>query len=378
MFLKLTDAHLLDEFIVKIGSYRIVNQDVRDMNINWQINEIYTVGEIQFVDSVHMIEHKPVRVNDEIEISMTDAIKENYKQTFIITDISELRVEKNEVVAVLKFIDKNSFEYMRSFRSKGFSHAKSNDIAKFLLDEYKKDDKSVKNEISGEKKWGNEEKSGTETHVLPGDRTVMNNLYRLMSEGDFVVFQSRKNINMTEWKKLTSAEQVEYRLKMVPGNMSYLGKMGDYEAKTSDALSSNTIMPDQDTMKIKHYDGKKIIKKDLKYDLARDESGKCGSTDIEWVKGNGTKIMGYMTNTSESGMYNYKKYVNNMIVMECVVPGTFKRDIGKTIDVQLETLDISQDIDKNMSGKWVIIKIVDKTHQGFFTQKLTLARSVQK
>lgn len=378
MFLKLTDAHILDEFKVKLDSYEIQNQDVRNLEIHWQVNEIYTVGEIHFVDTVHMIEHKPVKTNEKIEISWTDGLKENYKQEFIITDVKEKRVEKEEVIGIIRFIDQNSFEFMRSFRSKGFSHAKTVDISKFLINEYKKDDKSVKSEVSGEHKWGNEEKKGTESHVLPGDRTVMNNLYRLMAEGEFLIFQNRKEIKVSEWKKLTGGQKVDYKLTFVPDNISYVGKMGDYHSHTADAISANLIMPEQETVKICHPDGKKLIKKDITYNKAIDESGKCGGTDIKWVEGNGTKNIGYATHTSEAYLYNYKKYVNNMIIMECVVPGYTKRQIGDTIEVQMETLDINVDIDKNMSGKWVIVKLVDKTHQGYYTQKLTLARSVQK
>jgi hypothetical protein len=67
-----------------------------------------------------------------------------------------------------------------------------------------------------------------------------------------------------------------------------------------------------------------------------------------------------------------------MVLAEVIVPGWSKRNIGDIIELQMETLNINEDIDKNMSGKWVITKMIDKVAQGHFTQLLTIARSVNK
>jgi hypothetical protein len=376
MFLKITDFHDLQEIRIKIDGYEIVHEDIRDLEIHWQINEIYTVGSLKWVDSVHMIEHKPLKVNDIMDLYWKDASGETYKQKFVITEVQDVRTEIRQNIGAIRFIDQNTIEFLKTYHSKGFTHNKMDEICKFYIGKYKKD-KEPKYDIT-KKVWGNEQGDDSNSHVVPGDRSLMNNFYRFMAEGDFIIYQDREHIVLTEWKKITSKSALDHKLKFVPENMSYMGKMGEYKSAPANGLAANIIMPDHKTVRIDHTKGKKLIKSDLDYKKARDDSGKTGATDVEWVQGNGTRVIGYSTNTSDSHDYSYKKYVNNMVLAEVIVPGWSKRNIGDIIELQMETLNINEDIDKNMSGKWVITKMIDKVAQGHFTQLLTIARSVNK
>lgn len=376
MWLKITDFHDVDDFKVTVDQYEISFDDVRGIEIHWNINEIYTLGYITWIDSIKMIEHKPVRPGEFIEMYWQDGQKETFKQTFVITDIEEIRTEKEQTIGTIRFIDKNSFNFLKTFHSKGFDNGDMKEIVDFFINKYKQD-KEVENKLS-EKKWGNEEDADKMTHIIPQDRPLLNSLYKLMLDGDFMIYQTRDKLIVCDWKDITSKGPLDHKLVLQPDNINYIGKIGDIKSKLAEAIATNIIMPDTTTLKIKHYEGKKLIQKDLDYKKAIEESGKLGATDIKWVEGNGTKALSYSTNTSEAFMNSFKKYVNEALCLEVVVPGWNKRNIGEVLDIMLETGDINVDIDKNMSGKWLIIGIVDKISQGYFVQKITLARSVQK
>ena len=380
MHLKVSEYLELDELTLSIDEYKISADDVMDFEIHWQLHELYTVGTIKFIDRLRMLEHKPLTINDILSVKWIDAQKEIFQSDFIITDIEELRTDKEEVVGSLRFIDLNSMEYMRAFVSKGYTHADLVKISSEMLNKYKKDSKSVKIE-AGKKEWGNEEKPGQMTHIIPGNISLLQNLYKYMSEGDFLMFQDRKNINITEWSKVTSRGALQYPLRFTPDNQYYIGKIGDYTYRMNGGLSSNVVVPDSNTTKIRISSEKNIKKDELNFTSAIGESGSLGSRMIPYFIGNGTSKIDIKTYPSQASKYSYKKYVNSMVQVEVIVPGWTKRNVGDKVELMLETQDIytkATGFDKNMSGMWTIDTLIDKIVQGVYTQKMILVRAKQK
>ena len=294
MWLKINDTFDLRELIVKIDDYEIIPNRIRNLEIFWNINEIYTIGSITFEDSTHMLEHKPIRINDKFKIYAKDVTQTTYSQTFIIVNIEEVRPEKNHVVGQLTFIDLNSWNFIRSFESKGFNFGDLVKISDYFISKYAIDKKNTI-EISDERNWGNIESDGVRTHVTPGNVSVINNLYKFMSEGDFLIYQTRDKIISADWNKILQHAKTKHYLRMQGDNRSYIGLIGDFKSQTADGLTTNIVMPEQTRISIDHLKGKKLIKSKENWQKAIEESGKLGTTLIDWVKPNETSIMGYTT-----------------------------------------------------------------------------------
>jgi hypothetical protein len=325
-----------------------------------------------------MIEHGKLRIHDEIEIYYVDALKETYRQTFLLTDIQDNRAtEPFKIFATLKFIDKNIINWLNTFEAKGFEHNDVDKILKYYIDKHKKD-LVPKYELTADKcKWGNETKPKETSHVVPNDRSLAVLIQRWEQEANFIFFQNRKNIVATHWSKVLKKSPLEHPLKLNTPNEQYVSKIGDIQVKSADALSSNIVIPNITEYYVDHLSGgKKQVKVELDFKRALEESGSIGNTQVDWVKSNDTKQVAIRTPTSQKFIANYQKFINNMIVMEVIVPGWNKREIGEIVEVKMESHDnLTQDVDKNLSGKWLISKLTDKINQGFFSQKLTLTRS---
>jgi hypothetical protein len=375
MQLKLNENTVLNEYKVTVNGKNLGSQDMRGIEIRWSLDEIYTIGNIVFLDTIGMIEHGKVKVHDELEISYTDAMEEKYKQKFYITDVHETRADAAKIFAEIKFIDRNIINWMNTYESKGFSHGKLKDILEYYIPKYKKD-LNPNNELDGKEIWGNKD-SVSCGHVVPGDRSLAVLIQRWEQEGNFMFFQTRKDINITKWKKLTAKSPDEYPLKVFSPNQSYIGLIGDLRIRAADGVATNVVLSDlqEVTLKLEESGSKIFTDVKLKYTEIQDETGSTSSTDIPLIKSNGTENIAVRTNLSQKHKANYAKFLNNAIQMEVVVPGWAKRNIGDVVKVHIGTHDVIEDIDKVQSGKWLISKITDKVNQGFYTQKLTLIRS---
>lgn len=60
------------------------------------------------------------------------------------------------------------------------------------------------------------------------------------------------------------------------------------------------------------------------------------------------------------------------------VPGTFNNNIGDVVEIIIPTSNNKLDIEKNISGKYLIIKVTDKIMMNKFVQQITIARAKNK
>jgi hypothetical protein len=374
MWLKTSEYMAVDDFRFEINGKRVVVQDIKSLEVRWQLSELYTIGEAVFIDSIGIIEHTKMMPHQDLKISWKDATGETFNQTFYVTNIQDVRAEKGQVVGLIRFIDKNIINFINTFESKGFPNGDIKLILDYYVNKYKVD-KSFDNQISSYK-YGNETNPGNPSQAVPGDRSLANLIEKWSTDADFIFYQERKKITCTCWNKLLSKSCKGEPLIIQGQNLNYVGRVGDMLSDTADSLTANIIMPNIEQYYMKHLEGKKHIIEPYSYTDARSESGgPLGSKVVEWVKPNDTKNIAVRRDKSKKFKYTYKKYVNNMQILEVITPGDSTREVGDVMKVMFQSHELNEELDENLVGKWLVAKITDKITMGYLTQKLTLIRS---
>lgn len=375
MALELNSSLELVESTIKVKEKEINVDEIQEVEIYWDMDNIYTYGYITFRDELNFIENAPILVNDEIELHFKDGLKKVYKQTFIIQRIVKAGTHKGVNHATFEIIDKNAIEFMKVYDSKGYMNTSVQDV---IVDYYKKYNKEENRKMLNDStptNWGND---GNASIIVPGDRSLFSSLNMLVKESDILLFNRRDEIMMTDYKKMNSREAKKDIFTINPDNQFYNYRIGDYSIKGGDSFSNTITNSDTEIVSYDYKVGKKVVKQNIGFKEASNSSKSLGGTDIGIVPSNSTKRIVYASHNSASNMYLQKKYANRAIEVIMTVPGTFLNNIGDVVEIMIPTSNSKLDIDKNISGKYLITKIVDKIIMNKFVQQITISRAKNK
>lgn len=375
MALELNSSLELVESKIIVKGKEINVDEIQDVEIYWDIDNLYTFGTVTFRDELNFIENAPILVNDEIELYFKDGLKKVYKQTFIIQKVVKAGTHKGVNHASLEIIDKNAIEFMKVYDSKGFVNTSVQDV---IVDYYKKYNKEENRKMYNESTptgWGND---GNASLIVPGDRSLFSSLNMFIKETDILLFNRRDDIMMTDYKKINTKEAKKDKFTINPDNQFYNYRIGDYYVKGGDSFANTITNSDTEIVTYDYKVGKKVVKQNLGFKEASDASKSLGKTDVITAPTNETKRIVYASNNSGSNMFIQKKYANRAIQVVMTVPGTFENNIGDVVEIVIPTSNNKLDIEKNISGKYLVIKITDKIIANKFVQQLTIARAKNK
>lgn len=375
MPLELNSSLELAESKIKVKDKEINVDEIQDVEIYWDMDNLYTFGTIAFRDELNFIENAPILVNDEIELYFKDGLKKVYKQTFIIQKVIKAGTYKGVNHATLEIIDKNAIEFMKVYDSKGFINTSVQDV---IVEYYKKYNKEENRKMYNESTptgWGND---GNSSLIVPGDRSLFSSLNMFIKETDILLFNRRDDIMLTDYKKLNSKNPKKEVFTINPENQFYNYRIGDYYVKGGDSFANTITNSDTEVVTYDYKAGKKVVKQNMGFKEASNESKSLGKTDINIVPSNETKRIVYASNNSGSNMFIQKKYANRAIQIVMTVPGTFNNNIGDVVEIIIPTSNNKLDIEKNISGKYLIIKVTDKIMMNKFVQQITIARAKNK
>ena len=375
MVLEEVESALLRECIIKVKGKEIDSTHIMDSEITWDLHSFMNYGYITFRDALNHVENAPIIVGDELDMYFKDFDKKIYKQKFKVQKISKIKVKSGakEFYAKIEFIDKNSFEFMKVYESKAYKSKPVQDFIKEYFNKYKQDDKSLTDETTP-LYFGN---NGDESFIIPSDRSFFKTLNKMITDVDMLFFNKRKEVMMTFYDKLTSKGPRGPAFKPDPKNEHYIHKIADYDIKNYDGFTSNITNGKIEIYSIDYKAGKKIIKTPYDFSTAEGEIGKLGGTTIPITEDKDPKVL-FSTYNSKAVQSIAKKYASKAVEIVMTVPGTFENEVGDVIEVEFPTGNIKEDIEKNISGKYLITKVVDKIISGYFVQQLTVSRTCNK
>lgn len=375
MALELNSSLELVESKITVKGKELNVDEIQDLEIYWDMDNIYTYGTLTFRDELNFVENAPILVNDEIELYFKDGLKKVYKQTFIIQKVIKAGNHKGVNHCTLELMDKNAIGFMKVYDSKGFVNKSVQEVIVEYYKKYnqEKDRKMYNN--STPTGWGND---GNSSLIIPGDRSLFSSLNMLVRETDILLFNRRDEIYVTDYKKLNSQEARKENFTINPDNQFYNYRIGDYYVKGGDSFANTVTNSNTEVVTYDYKAGKKVVKQNMGFKEASSASKSLGKTDIDIVPDNQTKRIVYASNNSGSNMFLQKKYANRAIQVVMTVPGTFNNNVGDVVDITIPTSNSKLDIEKNISGKYLIIKVVDKIMMNKFVQQITVARAKNK
>lgn len=375
MALELNSSLELVESKITVKGKELNVDEIQDLEIYWDMDNIYTYGTLTFRDELNFVENAPILVNDEIELYFKDGLKKVYKQTFIIQKVIKAGSHKGVNHCTLELMDKNAIGFMKVYDSKGFVNKSVQEVIVEYYKKYnqEKDRKLLNN--STPTGWGND---GNSSLIIPGDRSLFSSLNMLVRETDILLFNRRDEIYVTDYKKLNSQEARKENFTINPDNQFYNYRIGDYYVKGGDSFANTVTNSNTEVVTYDYKAGKKVVKQNMGFKEASSASKSLGKTDIDIVPDNQTKRIVYASNNSGSNMFLQKKYANRAIQVVMTVPGTFNNNVGDVVDITIPTSNSKLDIEKNISGKYLIIKVVDKIMMNKFVQQITVARAKNK
>lgn len=375
MALELNSSLELVESKITVKGKELNVDEIQDLEIYWDMDNIYTYGTLTFRDELNFVENAPILVNDEIELYFKDGLKKVYKQTFIIQKVIKAGSHKGVNHCTLELMDKNAIGFMKVYDSKGFVNKSVQEVIVEYYKKYnqEKDRKMYNN--STPTGWGND---GNSSLIIPGDRSLFSSLNMLVRETDILLFNRRDEIYVTDYKKLNSQEARKENFTINPDNQFYNYRIGDYYVKGGDSFANTVTNSNTEVVTYDYKAGKKVVKQNMGFKEASSASKSLGKTDIDIVPDNQTKRIVYASNNSGSNMFLQKKYANRAIQVVMTVPGTFNNNVGDVVDITIPTSNSKLDIEKNISGKYLIIKVVDKIMMNKFVQQITVARAKNK
>lgn len=375
MALELNSSLELVESKITVKGKELNVDEIQDLEIYWDMDNIYTYGTLTFRDELNFVENAPILVNDEIELYFKDGLKKVYKQTFIIQKVIKAGSHKGVNHCTLELMDKNAIGFMKVYDSKGFVNKSVQEVIVEYYKKYnqEKDRKMYNNSTATG--WGND---GNSSLIIPGDRSLFSSLNMLVRETDILLFNRRDEIYVTDYKKLNSQEARKENFTINPDNQFYNYRIGDYYVKGGDSFANTVTNSNTEVVTYDYKAGKKVVKQNMGFKEASSASKSLGKTDIDIVPDNQTKRIVYASNNSGSNMFLQKKYANRAIQVVMTVPGTFNNNVGDVVDITIPTSNSKLDIEKNISGKYLIIKVVDKIMMNKFVQQITVARAKNK
>lgn len=375
MALELNSSLELVESKIKVKDKELNVDEIQDIEIYWDMDNLYTYGFITFRDELNFVENAPILVNDEIEVYFKDGLKKIYKQKFIIQKIVKAGTYKGVNHATFEIIDKNAIHFMKVYDSKGFMNKTVQDV---IVEYYKKhnqeEDRKMLND-STPNNWGND---GNASFIVPGDRSLFSSLNLFIKESDILLFNRRDEIMMTDYKRMNSRNARKEFFTINPDNQFYNFRIGDYFVKGGDSFSNTITNSDTEVVSYDYKAGKKVVKQNIGFKEATASSKSLGKTDIDPVPSNETKRIVYAPNNSNKNMYIQKKYANRAIEVVMTVPGAFINNVGDVVEIVIPTSNNKLDIEKNISGKYLITKVVDKITLNKFVQQITVSRAKNK
>lgn len=373
MELEQVESALLRECIINVKGKEIDANHIMDSEITWDIHSFMNYGYINFRDALNHVENAPIIVGDDLDMYFKDFDKKVYKQKFKIQKISKVKDKYKEFYVRIEFVDRNSFSFMKAYESKAYKNKPVQDFINEYFNKYKVDDKGLTDETTP-LYFGN---NGDESFVIPSDRSFFKTLNKMITDVDMLFFNKRKEVMMTFYDKITAKGPRGPAFKPDPKNEHYVHKIADYDIKNYDGFTSNITNGKIEIYSVDYKAGKKLIKTPYDFSTAESEIGKLGGTSIPVTEDKDPKVL-FSTYNSKSVQSISKKYASKAVEIIMTVPGTFENEVADIIEVEFPTGNINGSIEKNISGKYMITKVVDKIIGGFFVQQLTVSRTCNK
>lgn len=133
---ELRREHVLESITCKITmvnqTYEIINEHILDLQIHWTLDNVLVNGSIIINDVLAMLDQDYFNGNATITLEYKDVFKSNYKETFYVYNIDQVREKGTDSHIKLYFNDETSRNLMKLYRSRGYTTTSINDI----LNEY--------------------------------------------------------------------------------------------------------------------------------------------------------------------------------------------------------------------------------------------------
>jgi len=359
-------SNQLKDFSVKIDGTKLTNGQVNSIQMRWTLDSMNVVGSMVFRDMSDMVTRLPIRGDNKIVMSMTDFDGGVSKQEFIVVDVTQTRIQSGEPAVMLKFVDPISMEAIRMYNGMSWKKAKMSDI----IDHQE----TLKSALSGKQTDFTSDLTEYENFVMHLGVSFNVIIHWMAKKDNVVVFQTRDNFCIKTYKDLFGGSKTGNKFIYKSPNSTYRSRIYAYETIFGKSLATNIFQPKG---KVVSFDPKKKAPEEVT-ETNSGSQGKLSSTGntAGSIKDTGEKL--YYRSTTHNKSATEQMWSRNShkdLQINILVPGKFETNVGDIVELDLVSYGMSMLPEINISGNWLITKVVDNIVPPDFVQRLTLSRA---
>jgi len=342
---------------VYLEGLKILNEQIIDMEIYFDINKTYTSGNMSFRDVTGMSEKKSIITDSKLELAFKDCNDKEFKQTFSVTNVNFSDANNGEKLVILEFLDTFTVKNMNTYKIKGFEQCTMKEVLESCenFEEFEQDFDTP------EQKYDN--------FIIPLDRPFSHVITYMKNTSNMLFFQTRDAYKLKEFTSLIQ-EPSNVVYKHSPDNPDYVYKIHEFIVKQSDGMKVNALLPDSSHVSYDVLDKRKIYDDFKSEDYTEGMSLGDVFNETKSDKKHFVKTFYVKDSTIKNQFY---KVLYNNYELQMVVPGTLDTNIGDTVEIQINSTSKDDD-EKNINGDWIITKITDKHLGDDFMQKIIVSR----
>lgn len=359
-------SNQLSNFSVSIGGVNITNSQVVEMKVKWNIENFKIVGWLAFRDLSSLVEKLPIRADTEIILAMTDHDDVVSKQKVKVVDIDYQRTQSGQASVVLKFVDTATIEATKLYPEISWAEVdvggiiNHDDTLKPFFD-YKTVD--FASSLPKFKQF-----------CMPLNVPFNVTMHWCAKNSNTFLFQTRENIVIKPIKELFAGEVKGDKFYYKSPNNTYRRKIYELKTNYGKMVEANAMQP---TGKVASFnsDSKHAGYVEESYADSIEKVASPGKVSPELPATGARHYYKSNVNIEEATEFQWAKNAYKSLTVEMIVPGQFGTNIGDIVELDLVNVSDTKSPESNISGKWMIIEIVDIIRPPDFVQRMILARA---
>lgn len=358
-------SNQLKNFSVSVGGVNLSQSQVIEIKTKWHIENFKIIGYIALKDLGNLVEQLPIRADTEIIMAMTDFDEVVSKQKVKVVDIGYSRSQSGEASVVLKFVDPITVEATRLYPEISWTEAHLGEIidSEYTLQPYF-DYKST-DFYSDLPKFKN--------FVVPLNVPFNVSMHWCAKNSNVFLYQTREEIVIKPIKELFEGEVKGDKFYYKSINNSYRRKIYELKTNYGKMVEINALQP---TGKVASFSSNKTVGYiEESYADSVDKISSTGKVAQEMPETGYRHYYKSKTNIEESTEFQWSKNSYKSLTVEMIVPGQFGTNIGDIVELDLVNYSDTKQPETNISGRWVIIEIIDIIRTPDFVQRMILARA---
>ena len=355
----------LAEFSLKIESYNIDAKNLTEFLVDFNLFNTYISGRFKIESEFNIAQGLEKDTDKILEIYAKDIGNNEYKDKFVVYDITSINTEPMKFITTGRFYDFFSFSLLKKYCSKIFKNAnfetilKDSKIASDIIKNYDK------------KTFDFKDTETLEYFTIAGNENVMKSLGRFKEVSNSLFFHTHDKVKTRSWENLFNDDV----LKISGENQSFVYPTTQaspiFDIKEYEGNYLNLFQRTQ-TPKTKYFkfDIKNLSKKPETFS-GDDFTRRFGEVESFKSITDGERLEYYPSLNFNNRISNDYYDLLDSNFQNIFVTGLFSNNVGSVCNM------IFRFDDKNfekVTGNYLITRVVDYIEQGSINQRIELSR----